>query len=70
MTTSTEVRFLKVTLDGQKVIVVMNDYAGDYEGKTVIYKGVPVTLGIQLPIYFDSGTVWTIAQTESKWSTA
>ena len=56
-----ETKFMKMTLDGQKVIVIKGDNQGNYTGSTIKVKGEIVTIGHKLPINFSTSTVWSIA---------
>ena len=56
-----EIKFMKVTLEGQKVIVIKGDNKGDYTGSTIKVKDEVVTIGAKLPINFSTSTVWSIA---------
>ena len=56
-----EIKFMKMTLDGQKVIVIKGDNEGNYTGSTVKVKGEVITIGAKLPINFSTSTVWSIA---------
>lgn len=57
-----EIKFMKMTLDGQPVIIIKGDNEGNYSGSTIKIKGEIVTIGTKLPINFSTSTVWSIAR--------